>query len=85
MLQDFIAANPDLDSEKIKTVHMIGDNPESDIAGANSYESPCGYLWQSVLVETGVNRAGTIPAHIPHHTPKDVNAAVEWALSKGAI
>ncbi len=61
---------------------MIGDNPASDIAGANTYESQCGYQWKSILVETGVYRAGTVPAHQPTHTAKNVKEAVEWALTQ---
>jgi HAD superfamily hydrolase (TIGR01456 family) len=38
----------------LRTVYMVGDNPESDIAGANGYESELGAEWCSVLVRTGV-------------------------------
>ena len=34
----------------VQTIYMIGDNPNSDIKGANSY----GGKWKSVLVRTGV-------------------------------
>ena len=40
----------------LKTVYMVGDNPESDILGANSYVSAQGTRWVSALVETGVYR-----------------------------
>ncbi|CAJ2502791.1 Uu.00g101850.m01.CDS01 [Anthostomella pinea] len=68
---------------RIGRVYMIGDNPESDIVGANSYESRCGFEWRSVLVETGVHVAGTVPIHTPNHTVRDVREAVEWALAGG--
>ncbi|EGY16820.1 hypothetical protein VD0002_g2794 [Verticillium dahliae] len=64
----------------IETVFMIGDNPESDIAGANSFQSRKGYKWESILVESGVFAAGTKPVHQPTHITKDVKSAVEWAL-----
>ncbi|RYP74785.1 hypothetical protein DL769_003932 [Monosporascus sp. CRB-8-3] len=67
---------------KIETVFMVGDNPESDIAGANSFESPSGLEWRSVLVETGVYVPDTEPAHEPRHIAGDVRKAVEWALGQ---
>ncbi|KAL7267956.1 hypothetical protein RUND412_009439 [Rhizina undulata] len=42
----------------LKTVYMVGDNPASDIAGANNFKSPLGIEWVSVLVKTGVYRPG---------------------------
>ncbi|KAI1250756.1 hypothetical protein MGN70_007814 [Eutypa lata] len=66
----------------IKTVYMVGDNPESDIAGANAYSSQVGLEWKSVLVETGVHVSGTRPAHQPTYIASNVKKAVEWALSQ---
>jgi HAD superfamily hydrolase (TIGR01456 family) len=63
----------------IKKVFMIGDNPESDIRGANSYESDYGSQWQSILVRTGVYSGGT-PSYIPTTVADDVKHAVEWAI-----
>ncbi|KAK1990976.1 HAD-superfamily subfamily IIA hydrolase [Colletotrichum falcatum] len=66
----------------LKTVYMVGDNPESDIRGANEYSSER-TEWASVLVKTGVWRKERGP---PTHAPKmivdDVKAAVEWALER---
>ncbi|KAI0892335.1 HAD-superfamily hydrolase [Annulohypoxylon nitens] len=70
-------------SQEIGTVYMIGDNPESDVAGANSFRSEHGVEWRSILVETGVYVAGSVPKHQPYHTVKNVMEAVEWALKKG--
>ena len=61
---------------------MIGDNPESDICGANSYTSRYGSEWRSILVETGVYVPGTIPAYTPFHISKDAKEAVNWALKR---
>lgn len=36
------------ESSPFKNIYMVGDNPESDIAGANA----CG--WNSILLRTGV-------------------------------
>ncbi|KAJ1326591.1 HAD-IIA family hydrolase [Microdochium nivale] len=69
---------------EISHVYMIGDNPESDILGANSYTSRFGATWKSILVETGVYVAGTMPAHEPHHVARDVQSAVDWALAQHA-
>jgi HAD superfamily hydrolase (TIGR01456 family) len=63
-------------------VYMVGDNPESDIRGANEYVSPQGTEWASVLVRTGVwdkNRDGE-PKYKPNAIVDDVQGAVEWAL-----
>ncbi|KAK1976240.1 HAD-superfamily subfamily IIA hydrolase [Colletotrichum cereale] len=66
----------------LKTVYMVGDNPESDIRGANEYSNE-ETEWASVLVKTGVWRKERGP---PTHAPKmivdDVKAAVEWALER---
>lgn len=67
---------------KITQVYMIGDNPESDIRGANEYESHMGADWRSVLVETGVHDAGTKPKYEPFMYAKDVLDAVWNVLDK---
>lgn len=58
-------------------LYMVGDNPESDIAGANAAG------WKSILVHTGVYdpRRGT-PSHQPTHQAEDVAEAVRWALEQ---
>ncbi|TDZ21222.1 Uncharacterized protein Cob_v005755 [Colletotrichum orbiculare MAFF 240422] len=66
----------------LKTVYMVGDNPESDIRGANDYSSE-ETEWASVLVKTGVwSRERGEPAHKPKMIVEDVKAAVEWALKR---
>jgi len=59
------------------SVYMVGDNPESDIAGANAAR------WKSILVRTGVYdpRQGP-PRHRPTHEVEDVEQAVRWALEQ---
>ncbi|KAF2275015.1 HAD-superfamily hydrolase [Westerdykella ornata] len=74
-------ANPD-ELGPLKRVYMVGDNPESDILGGNSFESGHGTDWVSVLVETGVYTKGTEPAHRPSKIVEDVGAAVEWAVAE---
>lgn len=66
----------------LKRVYMVGDNPESDILGGNSYRSPFGTDWISVLVQTGVYVGGTKPAHPPRKTVGDVWDAVSWAVAQ---
>ncbi|KAL7621435.1 hypothetical protein AAE478_008757 [Parahypoxylon ruwenzoriense] len=68
--------------EPLRRVYMVGDNPASDIRGANEYESPLGTPWTSVLVRTGVwsPERGGEPAFPPKVIVDDVKAAVEWAL-----
>lgn len=58
-------------------VYMVGDNPESDIAGAN------GFGWESVLVRTGVFRGETNDAtHPAKVVSKDVLEGVITALER---
>ncbi|KAJ7078847.1 HAD-like domain-containing protein [Mycena belliarum] len=56
-------------------MYMIGDNPESDIAGANAAS------WKSVLVKTGVFSGGQ-PTHEPTYIAEDVEEAVSWAIAQ---
>lgn len=67
------------DLTPLQHVYMIGDNPESDIRGANSYRSEYGSKWQSILVRTGVYPGGE-PAWTPTTTADDVQKGVQWAL-----
>ncbi|EER23316.1 hypothetical protein D8B26_001410 [Coccidioides posadasii str. Silveira] len=65
----------------LRDVYMIGDNPESDIRGANSFQSATGTDWTSILVKTGVY-SGAEPAWQPKVIVNGVQDAVEWALRK---
>ncbi|KAL0937354.1 uncharacterized protein CTRU02_207085 [Colletotrichum truncatum] len=66
----------------LKTVYMVGDNPESDIRGANDFSND-ETEWASVLVKTGVwSQERGEPTHKPKMTVDDVKAAVEWALKR---
>ncbi|KAJ5551098.1 HAD-superfamily hydrolase subfamily IIA CECR5 [Penicillium sp. DV-2018c] len=67
------------DLAPLERVYMIGDNPESDIRGANSYRSPFGSNWHSILVRTGVYSGGE-PAWIPKTVADNVYKGVQWAL-----
>ncbi|OTA62793.1 putative HAD superfamily hydrolase [Hypoxylon sp. EC38] len=68
----------------LRRVYMVGDNPASDIRGANEYESPVGTSWTSVLVRTGVwsPERGGEPAYTPKVIVDDVRKAVRWALEQ---
>ncbi|CAI7643426.1 hypothetical protein N7533_006860 [Penicillium manginii] len=67
------------DLPPLQRVYMVGDNPESDIRGANSYRSGFGSTWESILVRTGVYTGGD-PAWTPKTITDDVQKAVQWAL-----
>ncbi|KAI0874051.1 HAD-superfamily subfamily IIA hydrolase [Hypoxylon argillaceum] len=70
--------------EPLARVYMVGDNPESDIRGANEYASPQGTEWASILVRTGVwsrERDGE-PKYRPSVIVDDVKSAVEWAVER---
>ncbi|PVF92980.1 HAD-superfamily hydrolase [Serendipita vermifera] len=58
-----------------RSIYMIGDNPESDIAGANAAG------WNSILVHTGVySPSSGSPLHKPTMEADDVEKAVEAVL-----
>lgn len=69
-------------NKTIKTVYMIGDNPESDICGSLLANENSHLTWQSCLVETGVHKSGTVPVYTPTKTVSDVWEAVRWAIEK---
>ncbi|KAI0537542.1 HAD-like domain-containing protein [Xylaria digitata] len=76
--------NPEAAAQPLTRVYMVGDNPESDIRGANEYRSPQGTEWASILVRTGVwnkDRDGE-PKHKPTAIVDDVKGAVGWALER---
>jgi HAD superfamily hydrolase (TIGR01456 family) len=62
--------------DHLRRVYMVGDNPASDIAGGNNYQSPHGTEWASILVQTGVYAEGTTPTHQPSQIVGDVWDAV---------
>ncbi|KAI1806968.1 HAD-superfamily hydrolase [Daldinia bambusicola] len=71
----------------LERVYMVGDNPASDIRGANEYVSSEGTAWESVLVRTGVwsperEGGGAEPRYKPKVIVDDVKSAVEWALKE---
>jgi HAD superfamily hydrolase (TIGR01456 family) len=67
---------------RLERQYMVGDNPESDIAGANGYTSPRGTQWKSVLVMTGVwDGKSTMSGKAkPDFIAKDVREAVEMIV-----
>ena len=66
-------------NRSLQHVYMVGDNPESDILGANQFNSNSKTHWQSVLVQTGVYSSGQ-PSHRPKAIVEDVWDAVQWAV-----
>ncbi|KKA26461.1 hypothetical protein TD95_000120 [Thielaviopsis punctulata] len=67
----------------LRNVYMVGDNPESDIRGANQFQSTTGAKWASLLVRTGVwSEERGPPAHVPTAIVPDVREAVRWALKR---
>ena len=66
----------------LKKVYMIGDNPESDIMGANDYKSLVDAEWKSLLTRTGVfaAREGEEPSVKPTRVVDNVREGVRWAL-----
>jgi len=61
----------------LPNIYMIGDNPESDIAGANAAK------WSSILVNTGVfDPTQGLPTYSPTYFAQDVEEAVLWAVER---
>lgn len=74
--------------QALRRVYMIGDNPESDIRGANEFEAGDGTEWVSILVGTGVWRetaAQRTPRHVPKMMTEDVVDAVLAALKNEGV
>eukprot|EP00164_Ancoracysta_twista_P001608 GFYU01002111.1.p1 GENE.GFYU01002111.1~~GFYU01002111.1.p1 ORF type:complete len:324 (+),score=49.33 GFYU01002111.1:69-1040(+) len=73
-----MATARNLDYDKLE-IFGIGDNPKSDIAGANR----AGEQWSSVLVRTGVFRGADNDDEFPaKHVCDDVNVALDMILEK---
>ncbi|PHH54339.1 putative CDP-alcohol phosphatidyltransferase class-I family protein C22A12.08c [Ceratocystis fimbriata CBS 114723] len=69
--------------DSLHNVYMVGDNPESDIRGANEFRSVSGAKWSSLLVRTGVwSETRGPPTHMPTAIVPDVREAVRWALKR---
>lgn len=66
----------------LRKVYMVGDNPLSDIQGGNTYLSPFGSIWDTILVRTGVYNDSETPSHKPKVTVDGVWDAVKWALER---
>jgi ribonucleotide monophosphatase NagD (HAD superfamily) len=60
-------------------VFMIGDNPKSDVEGANNFKSYNNVVWSSILVETGVWKQGQ-PDGFPDWIVSNIKTAVNGAL-----
>ena len=68
---------PNKSNIKRRIVYAIGDNPASDIAGANSHN------WHSILVKTGVwNEIEHGHGHGAKAIVEDVEHALDYILSK---
>ncbi|MCJ1282116.1 hypothetical protein MMC26_001439 [Xylographa opegraphella] len=69
-------------SGALRRVYMVGDNPASDIQGANDFRSPRGTQWRSILVRSGVYDGEAPPAVRPDVVVDGVWEAVRWALER---
>ncbi|KND87740.1 Protein SCO1, mitochondrial [Tolypocladium ophioglossoides CBS 100239] len=72
----------------LRRVYMIGDNPESEIRGANEFDAGDGTEWVSILVRTGVWQQTATerePRHRPAVVVDDVVDAIVWALRNEGV
>jgi HAD superfamily hydrolase (TIGR01456 family) len=67
----------------LETVYMVGDNPESDIRGANSYVSEQGVKWVSILTKTGVFNGDEHTIAEASRRPKHIVQSVADAVALG--
>ena len=73
---------------KLERVWMIGDNPASDVAGANLHSGANGTTWEALLVRTGVfnperqSESSLRDQFAPRRVLDDVRGAVRWALEQ---
>jgi len=65
-----------------ETVYFVGDTPESDIRGTNDYDEESDQHWYSILVRTGVFKAGTKPKYTPKATVDNVLEAVKHGIER---
>ncbi|KAL7800096.1 HAD-like domain-containing protein [Trichoderma ceciliae] len=73
---------------RLRRVYMIGDNPESDIRGANEFAPADGTQWISILVKTGVwneTAAEREPRFKPTVIVDDVVEAIAWAMRNEGV
>ena len=76
-------AKTENDQQKLlRRVYMIGDNPQTDIQGANLYNLRGTVPWFPILTTTGLFKgSGNLAAvRKPIHMTEDVLNAVDWAL-----
>ena len=66
----------------LRRIYMIGDNPMSDIQGANLYNLRTTVPWFPILTSTGIyhGSGNLLTNKKPTHMAKDVLTAVDWAL-----
>ncbi|ETV88198.1 TIGR01456 family HAD hydrolase [Aphanomyces astaci] len=65
------------EDERLAAIYMVGDNPYTDIQGANA----AGGLWKSVLTRTGMFQGGlNHDDHPADAVVADVGAGLKWIL-----
>ena len=69
-------ADADVYSNNFNTIFMVGDNPLSDIQGANG----AGIPWKSILVRTGVFRGNNDTTHPAKVVKETVKEAVDLSI-----
>jgi HAD superfamily hydrolase (TIGR01456 family) len=72
---------PGSTKDEIATIYMIGDNPKSDIQGANA----SGDHWHSVLVRTGLFKGDNDPTHPAKHVSDTVYHAIQYILQREGL
>jgi len=68
-------------ADEIKTIYMIGDNPKSDICGANA----AGPKWYSILTRSGVFQGDNDSTYPAKYVCDNALQAVEFILRRESI
>lgn len=72
----------DAEVPPFRSIYMVGDNPTSDIRGANRAGGP----WQSVLVRTGIFSQGDNDKNDPgQHVKAGIREAVDLVLQDAGV
>lgn len=66
---------------KLSTIYMIGDNPKSDIQGANN----AGDQWYSILVRTGLFKGENDASFPAKHVADTVYDAIQFILQREGL
>nr|CCA22096.1 conserved hypothetical protein [Albugo laibachii Nc14] len=69
-----------LSGQTLSRIYGIGDNPDSDVQGANLAKN-----WCSILLKTGIYDGKTYPTHKPDFLCETIGHAMDWIYSQHRV